>query len=81
LIHTTGSLVQVGDRLIGARPCARRLIPSLLEALLGLGQAYSGEVELLKGTETTDHRRSQRGRRVGPLFSWEVPSVFFASLS
>jgi hypothetical protein len=47
LIHTTGSLVQVGDRLIGARPCARRLIPSLLEALLGLGQAYSGEVELL----------------------------------
>jgi hypothetical protein len=35
----------------------------------------------LKGTETTDHRRSQRGRRIGPLLSWEVPSVFFASLS
>ena len=32
----------------------------------------------LKGTETSDDRRSQRGRRIGPLFSWEVPSVFFA---
>ena len=35
-------------------------------------------MEGLKGTETSDHRRSQRGRRIGPLFPWEVPSVFFA---
>jgi hypothetical protein len=63
------------------RPEARRRLKARARRVRGGGGTGRRDTIGLKSTETTDHRRSQRGRRIGPLFSWEVPSVFFASLS
>jgi hypothetical protein len=47
LIRASGPLVQVGDRVIGARACAGCLFPGFIEALLGIGETDACEIELL----------------------------------